>query len=97
MIIANKAESILKANEISNKLMEIIMAEIRNFECEDDPAENIYLIVHTLSIITSKFCLVLENYSTIYGIENMNKQAAYEWIESATKEYLSSMRDKMHD
>lgn len=97
MIVQDKLASIEKANEISSKIMAVITEESKQFQCEDDPAENAYLIVHVISILTCRICLVLEKYSLIYGIEKMNKENIYTWIEAATKEYLKMNNEKMYE
>jgi hypothetical protein len=93
VIIANKSDSILKANEIAHKIMQLIKEEVLKYQCEDDPAENIYLVIHTISIVTLTICSILEAFSKTHGIDKMDKTTIYNWIESATREYLKNQKD----
>ena len=97
MIVADKEKSINKANEISSKIIEMITLECSHFEFEDDPAESIYLMVHTLSILTITMCATLEKYSLTYGIEEMKKEDIYLWIKTATEEYLKQLTEKENE
>lgn len=88
MIVENKEATLNKANEISSKLLKIIIEDTKDFNCEDDPAEQIYLISHVIGNLLAKSCLSLEEYGKIYGIENLTYDSILEWITLITKEMI---------
>jgi hypothetical protein len=90
MIVKDKVISLVKANEISVKIMKIISEETKNFHPDDDPAEQIYLACHILGNLKSKILISLEGYGKIYGISNMTIKSINEWISNISNEYLKS-------
>ena len=88
MIVENKELTLNKANEIASKLLKIIIEDTKDFNCQDDPAEQIYLISHIIGNLLNKSCLSLEEYGKIYGIENLTFESILEWITLITKEIV---------
>lgn len=96
MVVSNKEASILKANDISTKLLDIIVKDSVEF-CDDDPAENAYLFVHSVGSLIYKISIILERYSLIYGIDKMNKEQIHSWINMISTEYLMQHKEEMND
>lgn len=90
MIVADKEASIEKANEISHKLLSLITDEAKDFKCEDDPAENIYLVIHTVGSLMSKVAIALQGYGEIYGIEKLLPETSIEWISAISREHINA-------
>jgi len=93
MIVADKSKTLEHANEIAYKIMQLVKEEVLKYQCEDDPAENIYLVIHTISILTATICSILEAFSKTHGIKKMDRTTIYILIESATREYLKGIKD----
>jgi hypothetical protein len=87
-IVENKEASLNKANEIASKLITFISTEMKSFECEDDPAEQIYVGVHTVGILIAKLCFSLNEYGKIYGIPKLTVKAVHEWVAEIAKENI---------
>lgn len=92
MIVKNKEASICKANEMATKLLGLIVKESQQFNCEDDPAEQIYLGIHCIGNLIAKICISIEGYSKIYGIPNSEPDYIKECINDITNEYLKINR-----
>ena len=89
MIVSDKSATLEKADEISYKLVEIIANGSKEFECYDDPAENIYLSVHILGNLIAKIAIALQSYgSDIYGIQQLNPETTVEWIAAIANEHI---------
>ena len=88
-VVENKQASIEKANEISSKIMNLIAEETKKFDCDDDPAEQIYLACHIAGCFLSKVCLSLEGYAEIYDIKNLDCKSVSEWINVISNETIS--------
>jgi len=88
MIVKNKESTINKANEIASKLLKMIAEDTKDFNCEDDPAEQIYLISHVMGNLLAKSCLSLEEYGKIYGILDLTYESILRWINLITKETI---------
>jgi len=97
MIVKDKQSTIVKANEVSTKLIEKMNALTIDFDCDDDPAEQIYLACHIVGSLTAKICLSLHGYGKTYGIPKMNYNNINDWIESITKEYIRSNKKTFMD
>lgn len=95
MIVANKEASIEKANEISHKLLSVITEESKDFKCEDDPAEQIYLGCHVIGSLMAKICLSLKNYGDIYGIPSLTTESISEWITTISDEHIKANMEMM--
>lgn len=88
MIVANKEKSIALANELSKKLLAIMTEELKNFDCPDDPAEQVYLGVHTVAALFARVCISIDNFGRIYGIPKMTPEIIISWINSVAKEHI---------
>jgi len=88
MIIKDQKLIIEKANEISNKLLISSSDLSQEVFCDDDPSENIYLIVHVISSLLAKTCLSLEEHGKTYDIKDFTRIKAKEWIDRVADEYL---------
>jgi hypothetical protein len=88
MIIADKKATIAKADEVAIKILSLITDEVKNFKCDDDPAEHAYLTMHIIGNLTSRICLILEGYSHVYGIEKMMVDSIHSWITEIAKEHI---------
>jgi|ERR1044071_3083898 hypothetical protein len=97
MIVSNKETSISKANELSGELIELIGKRCMEHQGDDDPAENVYLFVHTIGLLNTKVCIALQNYSYVYGIDKMTKETIFDWIKTLTSEYMANHKEKMDD
>lgn len=93
MIVENKDLTLQKANDIANNLLQFIGKESKEFNCEDDPAEHIYLMLHIAAILNSKICMVLEEQGKTYGIDKLTCQAVKSWIEAIGEEYLDANKE----
>lgn len=80
MIVEDKLKTIEKAKEISSKFFKIINDEVKEFKCDDDPAEQMYLASHIAGIFLSQVCVAMDSYGKIYGIPNLNFSVVKEWI-----------------
>lgn len=89
MIVSDKEKLLTKANDVCDKIVNLIN-KVAVEVCEDDPSENSYFFIHATSLLVLRVSIILENYSLIYGIENMTKEKVYEWIKLATDEYMES-------
>lgn len=88
MIVKDKEKTLTKADEIAVKIIDLIKDEVTTFECEDDPAEFIYLYVHIAGNVVAKICVILYLYSKIYAIPNVDPKSINEWIDATIKEYI---------
>src|SRR5260221_11266 len=88
MIVENKLNSLEKANDISSKLLSFITEETKNFDCSDDPAEQIYLGCHIAGNLIAKICISLQGYGKIYGINKMTSDFTLQYISSIAKEHI---------
>lgn len=88
MIVANKEKSLEKANDIARQIIKFIGEETKNFDCEDDPAEQIYLACHIMGNLLAKTCISLESYGKIYGISNLTYASISEWINVIASENI---------
>lgn len=88
MIVADKEFSLKKADEISLKLIESFSKEIRELKCEDEPAENIYISIHTVCNFAARIILGLHEYIKSHGVEIMTEDVMKEWIQLVIKENL---------
>lgn len=96
MIVANKMASTEKANEVSKKLLSIIIDELNKFQCEDDPAENIYYVLHIGGIFVAKIALVLKNYGIeTHGIEKLNSEISIKLISDIANEHIKANMEMM--
>lgn len=91
-VVKDAANSIERANEISKKLLKTITSEILSNETENDPAEQIFLIVHTIVSFALNMCLILEGYGKTYDIPNLDANEIKNWIVKILDEYL-----KLHE
>jgi hypothetical protein len=88
MIVENKEKSLYKADEISKKIMSLISNELKEFNPSDDPAEQIYICLHTVGILLTKIVTVLVGYGKIYNIKGLNEDIIYKWIGIIAKENI---------
>lgn len=88
MIIKDKELTLKEANNIADLLMKIIRKKITKFNTDDDPAEHIYLILHTLSNLHAKMLISLSGYGETYAIEHLSVDLLKKWIEKITIEYM---------
>jgi histidinol dehydrogenase len=88
MIVADKVASLEKANEIASKLLSLIIEESKKFNCDDDPAEQIYLGCHIIGSLLAKLSISLENFGKIYAIPNMTTKSINEWINLIAGEHI---------
>lgn len=95
MIVSDKEASLKKANEISNKILALIIEEIKNFSCDDDPAEQIYLECHVVGNLLAKICISLENFGETYSIPNLSTKSINEWINIIAEENIKFNRSLM--
>lgn len=93
MIVKDKQETLDRASIISNKVIEFLINEMKNFNLDDDPAEYIYLWIHTIASIFAKLCVSLDGYGKIYVIPNLDINKIYEWVNLITKEYIELNKD----
>ena len=94
MIVSDKKATVYKANEMSKNLLEVVSKEIMDFKCIDDPAENIYLVIHTISILSVKLFMALESYCNTYGISNITIDDIYKSTCESMLEYLEAYKNK---
>ncbi len=95
MIIADKEASLEKANEISAKLLSFITEEIKAFNCDDDPAEQIYLGCHIIASLLARLTISLKNFGDIYSILNLTTDSIIQWIITITNEHIKINADMM--
>ena len=88
MIVSDKKATLDKANELSSKIIYLITEETKNFVCEDDPAEQIYLGCHVVGNLLAKISVSLENYGTIYGITGLTCDSISDWINLISREHI---------
>lgn len=88
MIVKDREKSIATAHSISGDLLEMITKELKDFSGEDDPAEQIYLGLHTIGSLLARMCISIRNYGEVYNIENLNIEAIKGWIDIIFKEYI---------
>lgn len=88
MIVANKEATLEKANDISSKIISLITEETKSFDCEDDPAEQIYLACHIVGSLLAKISISLKNYADIYGIDSLTYNSVSEWINTIANEHI---------
>lgn len=86
MIVKDPQKTIEYAHKFAIEVIDRIMKS--NFECEDDPAEYIYLYVHICAKLTSLMLMTIEAYGNVYGMENLNHITIHGWINKLVKEYL---------
>lgn len=87
-IVKDKVASIVKADEVATLLADTIKQEANAFDCDDDPAEFIYLSVHIMGSLLAKMLVSLEGYAHTYGIQNLTVKAIQEWVKVVTKENI---------
>jgi hypothetical protein len=88
MIVENKEKAIETAFTISNRLIDLMKSEALNYGEHADPAEQIYLHVHIISLLLSQMIIQLVNYGKIYGIDNLTLKSIKDWVETTTEEYI---------
>jgi len=93
VIVSDKKATVYKANEIAKQILDIVSREITDFKCIDDPAENVYLVIHTISILSTKLFMALEKYCNTYGVENMAIDDIYKSTCKSMLEYLEAYKD----
>lgn len=89
MIVRDKQATIEKANEIAGILMKRMQKEARTFKCDDDPAEQVYLAVHTMGNLIYRICFTLGGYGETYNITGLTPEIVHDWIIAIFKEYLT--------
>ena len=62
------------------------MLELR---VDEDPAEQIYLVLHTIALLSFKSIASLEGYCKIYNIEKLNKSELKKWLKMIIDEYVT--------
>lgn len=90
MIVQDKVATMHKAHEVSAKIISMITNETKDFTCEDDPAEQIYLACHILGSLTAKILISLEGYGKIYAIPNLTIASIKEWTDLIAREHLKN-------
>jgi hypothetical protein len=88
MIVEDKEKTIQKADEIAIEALKFISKQMEEYSCIDDPAEQVYLAVHTIGNLTARMCETLDGYSKTYGIERMDKKTVLKWINAIIKAYM---------
>ncbi len=89
-VVADKQRSILKADEVSAKIINIIMEETRDYPCDDDPAEQIYLATHIMGSLLAKISISLESYGKTFGIPNLTCEYMGGWINKIAEEHIKA-------
>ena len=90
-IVKDKQWSMERADEVVVKLMLVMSDEVKKIPCEDDPAENTYIILHIISNLMARVIRSLDGYSKIYGIE-MTEDAVKSWCYILLNQYLKMQR-----
>lgn len=91
MELEDKEEIREKADEITNKLFEVIKKESAAEELQS-PNQSVYLLVHIAALLNAKVCIATEGFGKSYDIENLNTSHVYDWIMSHTKTYISLLK-----
>lgn len=94
MIVADKKKMTDKSDEIVAKILFLIMKETENYDCEDDPAEYIYLDCHILGHLLARMIVILNNYATAHTIEKLNKKEIIRSIRKVSNEYIKFNKGK---
>ena len=86
MLVKDKQRSVDEADIIACELLILLSAKVKNFECENEPAEILYLIAHVAGNFFSRINIFLSGAGETYGIDLTKK--SFDWILEITKEYL---------
>ena len=86
MIVENKEFTLGLAHEMANEFLVAFGKESQKLIGKDDPAEHIYLLIHTVGYITRRSLDLVENYAKIYGIEKLDKKITAEWLAEIVKD-----------
>lgn len=92
MVVENTELIRETANQISDKLLLLVKDNVTNPAINDDPAESIYLMLHTLSSFLAKSITTLCAYRKIYGIEKLCSEDIMDWVFRDTKHYLELIK-----
>lgn len=84
-IVKDKVAAVQKAADISDILMRELFTQLKSYQCEDDPAENIYLIAHVLGRMLFVVSNSIEQFGETYQIK-INKKIFLKWINEIVKE-----------
>jgi len=85
-IVKDKVIAIQTAANIATKLMEQMLTQIREYQCEDDPAENFYLMAHILGRMLFVSASSVELCGATYQI-NIDKESFIKWVNLIVKEH----------
>jgi hypothetical protein len=91
MIVKDKEATIRHAEDISNDVLQVFLkaSEQQNSDIEPfDPAEQIYLFIHSLAKINAKIILSLEGYGKIYAIPGLDKPIIRKWLDEIVDEII---------
>jgi hypothetical protein len=86
MIVKDRVLTHEKARDIATKIIETISKESTLFNDEGDPAEQIYLFVHTIATLNAQFIMSMDGYAKIYGIPNFDGKVFREWVKKVEDE-----------
>jgi phosphosulfolactate synthase (CoM biosynthesis protein A) len=92
-IVENKQATLEQASQLSLELLEYIGKKCQTSSSEDDPAEHIYLAIHTISALNARVCLALEQYGKIYGIGKLDADTIHDLIKTIAKETIDLNHD----
>lgn len=90
MIVKNSQETIKKADEVSTELLKCMLTSTVGYDCEDDPAEQIYFASHCLGSLLAKVIISLDSYAKTYGIQNMTPAKVVEWVSKICMEHVKA-------
>ena len=88
MIVKDQKASLEIADNIKSKVIALINSEIRELAIEDDPAENVYILGHTMAIILVNIVDSLDEYGKIYGINEFGRKEIKKWIDTIYDEHF---------
>lgn len=94
MIVKDKQKIYEQSEVIANKILKFLVEECKLPCNANDPAEQIYLLLHTIARMNVKSIFALEGYAKIYGIGEMDKDSIHLWIDSITQELMNLLRIK---
>lgn len=95
-VVKDKQATLEFANKLANHLIQEMAERAQKFYGDNDPAEHIYLMCHTLGNLTAKMCIALEGYGKVYGIPSLTASVVNATIDSIKNALVDFNKEQTH-
>lgn len=90
MIVKDKQKTLELAHNISSRIIKELLTDVTDNIPEDDPAEYIYLVTHTVACLVCKAVHILSGYGNTYAIPQTSVEHMRNMINYVLEEYISA-------